>query len=184
MTYRTAIFTDGAYLSYVLRNEFNQARLDFQKLSNAMAGEVEILRTYYYDCLPYQSNPPTQDERQRHAAARRFHNALQLLNRFEVRLGRLEFRGLDLDGNLRFEQKRVDILLGVDLVQLAAKGHIQEAIIVAGDSDFIPAIVAAKADGVIVRLFHGDQCHDDLKRAVDERIRFDQSFIDSVALAQ
>lgn len=80
-----------------------------------------------------------------------------------------------------YQQKRVDILLGVDMVQLAAKGHIREAVLVAGDSDFIPAVTAAKSEGVIVSLFHGQHCHGDLMREVDERRRFDQSFIDSVA---
>ena len=184
MVHRIAIFIDGAYLANVLRNEFERARIDFQTLSDIIAGNAEILRTYYYNCLPYQGNPPQPEDKRRYDAARRFYDALMMLNRYEVRLGRLEFRGLDSDGKPRFEQKRVDILLGVDMVQLAAKGHIQEAVIVAGDSDFIPAISAAKSEGVIVRLFHGDQCHDDLRREVDERIRFDQAFINSVALAQ
>ena len=181
MVHRTAIFIDGAYLANVVRDEFRRARIDFQALSEAMAGEAEILRTYYYNCLPYLSISPTQEESERYNAAMRFHDAIRLLSRFEVRLGRLE-RRVDHNGNARFEQKRVDILLGVDLVQLAAKGHIQEAVIVAGDSDFIPAIAVAKAEGVIVRLFHGEQCHGDLRREVDERIRFDQAFIDSVTL--
>ena len=67
------------------------------------------------------------------------------------------------------------------MVQLAARGLIGEAILVAGDSDFIPAVTAAKAEGVIVTLFHGQHCHGDLRREVDERQRFDQTFIDSVA---
>ncbi len=182
MAHSIGIFIDGAYLANVLRNEFERARIDFQKFSNAIAGEAEILRTYYYNCLPYQGNPPLPEDKARYDAARRFYDALTMLNRYEVRLGRLEFRGIDSDGNPRFEQKRVDILLGVDMVQLAAKGHIQQAVIVAGDSDFIPAISVAKSEGVVVRLFHGGQCHDDLRQEVDERTRLTQEFVDSVAL--
>lgn len=70
---------------------------------------------------------------------------------------------------------------GVDLVQLGAKGQIQEAILVAGDSDFIPAVSAAQADGVLVRLYHGRNPHSDLWEKADERIEFDQDFIGSVA---
>ena len=178
-----AIFIDGAYLTNVLRNEFNHARIDFEALSKAIVGESELLRTYYYDCLPYLSNPPTPDERDRFNAIRRFHDALRLLPRYEVRLGQLEYRGLDLDGRPRFEQKRVDIMLGVDLVQLSARRHIKQAIVVAGDSDFIPAISAAKSEGVTVSLIHGDEVHGDLRREVDERTRFTQEFVDSVAFA-
>ena len=100
--------------------------------------------------------------------------------RFEVRQGRLEFRGNAADGRPIFEPKRVDIMLGVDVVQLAAKGHIQQALLLAGDSDFVPAVAVAKAGGVLVRLYHGDNCHVDLLREVDERVRLDQTLIDSV----
>ena len=99
---------------------------------------------------------------------------------FEVRLGRLEFRGNAADGRPIFVQKRVDIMLGVDMVQLSAKGHVQQVILLAGDSDFIPAVVAAKAEGVLVRLFHGSNCHADLLREVDERVQLNQALIDSV----
>lgn len=161
----------------MLIDEFDRAPIDFCKLASSMAGGNFILRTYYYNCLPYQSRNPTEDEKQRYDNTQRFHHALALLPRFEVRLGRLELRGIDNAGNQIFEQKRVDILLGVDLVQLAAKGHIGTAILLAGDSDFVPAVAVAKAEGVLVRLFHGDNCHRDLLREVDERVRIDQEFI-------
>lgn len=181
MNNRVAIFIDGEYMRLTLASEFNRRRVDFQKLSAAIKGDAEILRTYFYTCLPYVSNSPTEEVQERFNRAARFHDALRMLSRFEVRLGRLEYRGRDADGRPRFEQKRVDILLGVDLVQLAAKGHIQEAILIAGDSDFIPAISVAKSEGVIVRLFHGSQCHDDLRREVDERVAFDMDLIESAA---
>jgi uncharacterized LabA/DUF88 family protein len=92
----------------------------------------------------------------------------------------LAYRGNDQQGHPKYEQKRVDILLGVDLVQLAAKQSIQEAILVAGDSDFIPAVVAAKSEGVLIRLYHGAKPHSDLWQEADERIQFNQSIIDSV----
>ena len=105
---------------------------------------------------------------------------MERLRRYTVRLGRLAYRGNNESGAPIFEQKRVDILLGVDLVQLAAKQAIQEAILVAGDSDFIPAVIAAKSEGVLVRLFHGDRPHSDLWQEADERIQLTQSLIDSV----
>ncbi|MCH8195523.1 MAG: NYN domain-containing protein [Chloroflexi bacterium] len=178
MADRAAIFIDGAYLDYMLRDEFSDARIDLQKLTLAMAGDADILRTYYYHCPPYQGNPPTLEERTRYAAKRSFFTALERLPRFAVRLGRLEKRGVP--PNVRYEQKRVDILLCVDLVHLAAKSQIQQAILLAGDSDFIPAVVAAKSDGVLVRLFHGDRPHTDLWQEADDRIRINQSLVDSV----
>ena len=118
MAGRVAIFIDGAYLDHVLRNEFKDARIDYEALSKELAGDSDVLRTYYYHCPPYQGNPPTQDERDRYAAQRKFYTALERLPRFSVRLGRLAYRGDDAAGRPKFEQKRVDILLGVDMVLL------------------------------------------------------------------
>ena len=179
---RAAIFIDGAYFEYVVRDEFGGVQVNFQALAESMAKGTDILRTYYYHCPPYQSNPPTQEESERYATRRRFYTALDRLPRYTVRLGRLEYRGNKPDGSPRFEQKRVDILLSVDVAQLAAKGQIQQVILLAGDSDFIPAITVAKTEGVLVTLFHGNSCHSDLWQEVDERIKLDQSFIDSVTL--
>jgi uncharacterized LabA/DUF88 family protein len=79
-----------------------------------------------------------------------------------------------------FLQKQVDILLGVDLVTLAAKNQITDAIILAGDSDFLPAIEMAKREGVAIHLYHGAYPHSDLVAAADERVRIDSAFIDTI----
>jgi hypothetical protein len=39
---RVAIFIDGAYLDFMLRDEFNGARIDYSLLSR----NLDILRTY------------------------------------------------------------------------------------------------------------------------------------------
>ncbi len=145
-----------------------------------MAGSGDVLRTYYYHCPPYQGNPPTQEERERYSAQRSFYTALERLPRFSVRLGRLAYRGDDGAGRPKFEQKRVDILLGVDMVLLAAKQSIQEAVLIAGDSDFIPAVSVAKSEGVLVRLYHGERPHSDLWAEADERVKISQSLIDLI----
>lgn len=182
MADRTAIFIDGAYLDHVLKDEFDDARIDYQALFRYLAGEQDLLRVHYYHCPVYQGNPPTEDERTRYAAQRKFFSALERMPRCTVRLGRLAYRGKSRSGRRQFEQKRVDILLGVDLVLLSAKQAIREAVIVAGDSDFIPAVTVAKAEGVLIRLYHGVKPHADLWREADERIRFNQTLIDSVRL--
>lgn len=177
---RIAIFIDAAYLQFTLKEEFGASRIDFQKLVTRIADGREILRSYYYDCEPYQSDPPTPQERERFGKVQRFHYTLDKLPRFQVRLGKLAFRGLRDDGRPIFQQKRVDIQMGVDLVLLAAKHQISDAAILAGDSDFLPAIDAAKPEGVVIHLFHGEHPHNDLVARADERTRIDQAFIDSV----
>ncbi len=181
MANRVAIFIDGAYMDYVLKEEFAGARVNYRALSEQLAGDSDILRTYYYHCPPYQSNPPTREERDRYSSQRKFFNTLDRLPRYTVRLGRLAFRGVDEHGRPRYEQKRVDILLGVDMVQLAAKQVIQDAVLIAGDSDFIPAITAAKSEGVLIRLFHGQRPHTDLWQEADERTQFTQEFVTAVS---
>jgi uncharacterized LabA/DUF88 family protein len=70
--------------------------------------------------------------------------------------------------------------LGVDLTRLAAKGQITEAILVAGDSDFLPAVAAAKDDGVLIRLFHGRFPRQDLRMTADERTQIDGALVEKV----
>lgn len=179
---RIASFIDGGYLENLLRSEFAEVKIDYGRLAEKLADGREILRTYYYDCLPYQSDPPTKDESKRFAKKERFFHALERLPRFEVRKGRLEVRNRAGNGPRVFVQKRVDILLGVDLALLAAKHQISDAAILAGDSDFLPAIEAAKREGVVIHLYHGNSAHRDLLAHCDERIRIDQAFINSVLM--
>ena len=112
----------------------------------------------------------------------RYYHRVNTLPRVSFRLGSLEIRGARSDGSPRFQQKRVDILLAVDLVMHSAKGHIIRAALAAGDSDFVPAIAAAKNEGVAVTRYHGQSCHNDLRLAADESFRIDQSLTDSVRL--
>ena len=139
-----------------------------------------MLRAYYYHCLPYQSNPPTPTEQALFAKKQKFFAALDRLPRFEVRYGRLERRGPDTSGQYRYEQKLIDVLLSVDLVRLSATRQITHAALVAGDSDFCPAVNVAKMDGVSVWLFHGQNPHRELWRMADERVLIDTNFASAI----
>jgi uncharacterized LabA/DUF88 family protein len=186
---RLAIFIDGGYIDKVAR-EF-QVRPDFGKVSTAIASEVgrrsvgpvELLRTFYYHCPPYQSARPTEDESKRYGQARAFFEALGRLPRYEVRLGRLALRGLDANGAPIFQQKRVDLLLGLDFALLAGKHQIAHAAVVSGDSDLIPAVTVAKQEGVCVWLVHGPRgtYAAELWDAADERIELDKALMEEVA---
>ena len=73
-------------------------------------------------------------------------------------------------------------MLGVDLVQLSTKGQISTAALVAGDSDFLPAVSVAKQEGVVVHLYHGTNHppHRELWEACDERTAVSQELINSI----
>lgn len=183
---RSAIFIDAGYLEKVLLKEFPGQTIDYGRLVTELATGKELLRAYYYNCPPFQSNPPTPDEARRKSSADGFYAALRRLPRFEVRLGRLEKRSCDRCGALQFRQKRADLMLGVDLVNVSAKQQISKAILVAGDSDFLPAVTVAKESGVLVHLFHGGRLnppHRDLWEAADDRTEITQALIDRIRRA-
>jgi uncharacterized LabA/DUF88 family protein len=145
---RGLVLIDNGYLSAILRDEFGSARVDYLKLSEAICKGYYRLRTYVYDCLPYQGNPPTEEQKTLYAGKVKFFNALSKLPSFEPRFGKQRPR----KGG--YIQKGVDVLLAVDLVRLSSKGQIQKAFLVAGDGDYVPAVKAAKDDGVSVKLYH------------------------------
>lgn len=179
-TTRVAIFIDGGYFDATVRNECGGLRINYGRLAQKLAGSTEILRTYYYNCLPYQRPAPTAEEMARFAQAQKFHTALRALPRFEVREGMLVYRGDDQRGKPIYVQKGVDIQFGVDLVLLSAKQQISHAVLIAGDSDFIPAIEVAKNEGVLIHLYHGATPHWKLIQAADERTRLTAEFLADV----
>lgn len=179
---RIAIFIDGGYLGKLCKEHFKIRRSDrvnYEKFVQWISGSSEILRTYYYDCLPYQSANPKQKERKMLSDKQRFFFSLEKIPRFCVRQGKLVFRGYDSKKKPIFIQKRIDLRLGLDLGSLVSAGKIEEVAIVAGDSDFIPAVEFAKREGVVVRLIHGPlrTYHQDLWLVADERKKITQSVI-------
>lgn len=179
---RYAVFIDGGYLRKVFK-VFGEPRISYLKLSEiVLANGEKRLRTYYYDCPPFISEPPTGDEKQRQANFDRFKRALEMEPRFQVRLGRLA--KYPTREGIKFEQKKVDVLLSIDLVKLSVEKSIQRAVIFAGDSDFVPAIEIARDEGVIVQLYYSlsetAKVHKELLESCDEHFLINQAFIDKI----
>lgn len=180
---RIAIFIDGGYLDHILKDEFNLPRVDYQKLSEKIAGTLEILRTYYYNCLPYQSPSPTLEENERFGKKQSFYKALEKLPRYEVRPGQLAFRGYNKETEEPIlEKKRIDVMLAVDLVVLSFTKQITHVALITGDSDFVPAIKVSKSQGISTILWHGKKSlpHADLWKECDERKIITSKFINSI----
>ena len=175
MCFKSAIFIDGPYFDRVLR-DWGSPRIDFDLLASDLAYPDTFFRTYYYHCLPYLSPVPTPEEEERLEGKRRFFSALDRLERFEVREGKLEFRGTDRETNRPIlEQKRLSAYLTADLVQLAVKKSIDRAVLVTGDSDFLPAMRIAQTEGILVHLYHGTESQKPsraLWETADERTEF------------
>ena len=177
MQLRAAIFIDGGYL--LNKAKFHKVNPDFRKLTEFLLEPLrakfplDLLRCYFYYCPPWMSSDPTDSENRRMEAYKTFEDEINNLDRWELRLGKLQKRS---DGARDyFEQKRVDVLLSCDMVRHAAAGHIQHAILLAGDSDFIPAVDATKESGVTVTLWcaEANTVHEELIDLCDEVYRFD-----------
>lgn len=177
---RVAIFIDNGYFKKV-QDKFKIA-VDYQKFSEDIVGssqDCSRFRTYVYDCPPYQSNPPTADQIRLKSGFDSFKYNITRLPRFEFRTGRLQLQkneeGETLfkkDGKIPLlKQKGVDMALGIDVARLASTKQIQKIILVAGDSDFVPAIIMARQEGVLVTLYYSSEgyIHDSLYEVCDDR---------------
>jgi len=180
---RIALFIDGAYLERI--TQFNNKKIDYSKLFARMTQGISLIRCYYYNCLPYQSYPATPEENERSSKRQKFFYAISMYDNCSVRLGKLEKRGVDQYGKEIFEQKRVDVYLATDLVLYSTKHLITHAALLAGDSDFLPAIEISQSEGVVVTLFYAQErsvgTHSELIKAVDRRIVINEKFLDQLS---
>ncbi len=187
-THRAVVLIDNGYLSAILRDEFGSVRINYLTLSDVISQGYHRLRTYVYDALPYQSNPPTPAQSALLAGKERFFHRIGLLPSFEVRFGKQRPRGTD------YIQKGVDILLGIDMIRLSSKQQIQKAFLIAGDADYVPVVKASKDEGVSVTLYHSGAVQsmpdgrkmkkysDELWQVCDERYVINQALINKVKI--
>lgn len=186
--YKAIVLIDNGYLSAILRDEFSSARIDYLKLSEEISKGFLRLRTYVYDCLPYQGSPPTQFQSQLLAGKQRFFHSIGQLPSFEVRLGKQRPRGTE------FVQKGVDVLLAIDMIRLSSKQQIHKAFLIAGDGDYVPVVKATKDEGVSVTLYHSvglqtmsdgrqmKKYSDELWQACDDRFPIAQALVNKVKI--
>ena len=137
--------------------------------------------------MPYQSNPPTPEERNHYGAKHRFFDALSYIPHFEVRLGQLLRSGMKEDGSPNYTQKRVDMMMGVDMALLAVKRRVDRIALLTGDSDTIPAVEAVKPEGIVVTLVHGPMKGGappsrELYKLADQRVEIGDAMIKNLAL--
>ena len=141
--------------------------------------------SFYYDAPPFQSDPPTEEEKRKLASFDRFIYSLRQHPRFQVRLGKLG-RTIDTCGNCGnsvpvYKQKRVDNLLTVDLTRAIWKDQISKAILVTGDSDFVPAIDEANRAHILTHVFflrsNHTTIHDELYMACSERTEISREML-------
>lgn len=171
---KAAVFIDGGYFGRILKDCFGSSRIDYAKFCDNLCEKIGVkrLRSYYYDCMPVLRD--NEKDKQFHANKQRFMEKIRSLPRFEVSLGRLQVI------NGKHKQKMVDVNMSLDIVKSCFERHVEHAILIAGDSDFVPAIKKAKEEGAIIHLvYHPTSVHSEIKQIVDERHQITEDMIKS-----
>jgi len=156
----TYLFIDGGYLrskfaAYTKRYYNLESLPDLAGLYEAMSGQHgptrhDIEKIFYYDCVP-ESNPAASPSSSHSTTVRideQYVSEIRAKPRWHVREGRLvgeRARGL--------RQKRVDILLTVEMLSHAFAKNMSRAILIAGDDDFTPLVNELLRHGIFVELW-------------------------------
>ncbi len=166
---KAAVFIDGGHLRVLVRQAGYKYDPDYiEAIAHVCVAKDEtLLRILYYDCAPYRGNPrlPVSGEPALFQGSDEWLKVLAAKSHFAVRLGTLKFRGFepkrvpiasaalsDEDFKPRFEQKGVDMRLGLDIASYAADRSIDRVILVTGDTDCLPVMKRARAAGLQVVL--------------------------------
>lgn len=182
------LLIDGGYLDFLQRS-YGSPRIDYGEMAKSICKHFgyNLLRCVYFNCLPYLSSSPSPEEQEAHRKKDGFYQRLQSLERFEVKLGRLAYRGFDqTTGKPVLEQKQVDVLLAIEMVYAAARRSVDSIILLSGDGDFLPAAKLVKREGLTFALVHGPRSgpqltvQENLWEAADLRLTLDMAFLDGV----
>jgi uncharacterized LabA/DUF88 family protein len=141
---KIAVFVDAGYFWVQLCNALTgsyetrrQVKVDWQALRERMLAEIkeqfpdgDLLRVYWYDG-PGDGGKTAE------------HRAIDDLDDFKLRLGTRNGAG---------QQKGVDGLMIADLISLTQQNAITHALLVSGDADTAPGVIAAQSMGLRVHL--------------------------------
>ncbi|WP_089101063.1 NYN domain-containing protein [Streptomyces hyaluromycini] len=180
---RCIVLVDAGYLlgaaASLLAGEPSRSRItvDHAALIQALRDRAEsdterpLLRIYWFDGAPDRVPQPE-------------HRRLRVMPRVTVRLGALTRS----DG--RWAQKGVDAAMHAELTELARNRACSDVVLVTGDGDLLPGMMAAKEHGVAVHLWavqaaDGDYNQsEDLVAEADERRVLDRVWITQAVRAK
>ena len=192
MDKKIVVLIDGGFLRVKSQKAGKQYNPDFIESFAQMCkiqGE-EILRILYYDCAPYAGTVklPVSGNPYNFAGSDKWLGELARKDLFAVRRGVLKFRGYkpkhtpvnqapqltDADFTPDFEQKGVDMRIGLDIATYSANGSVDRIVLVSNDTDCVPAIKHGRKAGlqvVVVELPNSSVAaellmHSDFKRMV------------------
>lgn len=133
---RVTIFIDGSNLYHAMKAVYGRADLRFTTLAERLTDDRVLVRTYYYNAAVIR-----EDGEAAYQAQQKFFGALRDEPYLEVKLGRLVKRGQGV------VEKGVDVQIATDMLLQAHSGAYDTAILVSGDSDYVPAVNAVKTIG-------------------------------------
>lgn len=180
---RCIVLVDAGYLlgaaASLLAGEPSRSRITvdhaalIQGLRERAESDTErpLLRIYWFDGAPDRVPQPE-------------HRRLRVMPRVTVRLGALTRS----DG--RWAQKGVDAAMHAELTELARNRACSDVVLVTGDGDLLPGMMAAKEHGVAVHLWavqaaDGDYNQsEDLVAEADERRVLDRAWITKAVRAK
>ncbi|MEU0243553.1 NYN domain-containing protein [Streptomyces sp. NPDC006235] len=180
---RCIVLVDAGYLlgaaASLLAGEPSRSRItvDHTALIQGLRERAEsdtqqpLLRIYWFDGAPDRVPQPE-------------HRRLRVMPRVTVRLGALTRS----DG--RWAQKGVDAAMHAELTELARNRACSDVVLVTGDGDLLPGMMAAKEHGVAVHLWavqaaDGDYNQsEDLVAEADERRVLDRAWITKAVRAK
>ncbi len=185
---KTALLVDGGYIracaTKIKKTYDNQLIDDF--CNSCFVKEEYLFRILYYDSPQYKGtvNKPVSGDPTNFSSSDKWLRDLAKLERFAVRRGTLGFRGWrprstpikgkamkDEDFSPIFEQKGVDMRIGLDIATFSERQSAERIIVVSGDTDMIPAMKQARKSGIEVGLVQlpkpAYELHDTLKAHAD-----------------
>jgi uncharacterized LabA/DUF88 family protein len=164
---KTALLIDGGYLRASAKKAaktYDTAFID--KFSRICIDQSEYLfRVLYYDAPLYKGNVklPVSGENKNFQSSDKWLVDISKLDKFAVRRGSLGFRGwkpkntpiaansiTDADFSPIFEQKGVDMRIGLDIADFSERKSVDRLLIVSGDTDMVAALKRARKAGLEV----------------------------------
>ena len=153
---------DKAIKKYKIRKEYFSYN-DIDKLLKFIISFVEdyeaIYRIFFYLSPPVESaewKGETYSIKDKSQYGKVYRNSIKFIENLRVkdyisiRKGKLEFRGYDQNQNPIFQQKQVDMLIGLDIAHLSYLKLVDRILLFSLDTDLIPAVKIARIQGIQV----------------------------------
>ena len=140
---RAIVFVDGNNLHRALWECFRIERLDLEPFCKKIIQFRDLVAIYYADADFFQL-PSVNKYRKQQA----YFSHIRSIHLLTFRPGYYRQRG-----NRPPEEKKVDVHLAVDMVDLCHRGEFDIAYIISGDADLTPAIEVLKRKGKKVCLY-------------------------------